>query len=579
MKRFIQPWLLPIVEPIKPVLRELLAISLFVNALALGVPIFIQQVYDRVVAHQGISTLKGLVIGMGLLLVFDFVLRQTRARIMQTVALRIDVEVGEKLFDKLMALPLRTLESRPSAYWQLLFRDVDVIRNTLSGSTALLLIDLPFILLFLVVIFAVAEPVAWAFVCVFPLFLWLAWRSGTSLSDAADTEKSRQVSRDTLLAEMIAGRTTIKSLALERSVRPMWDERQARTIRQSLLRGSRGDGFMNLGSMFTLGTNVMLTSIGAMYIIDQKLTMGALIAANMLVARLLSPLNQLVGAWRSLASFRQSTERLGAVLAEAEDRQKSAVSMGRPKGALGLDDVVFGYDPRLPPVLDTIAMIVPAGGMTGILGRNGSGKTTLLKVLQGLYHPREGRVLLDGADIAQFGRTELARWIGYVPQECVLFTGTIRDNIAQGMDHPTDEDILTAAQMAGVHQYIIDLPGGYDTEIGEAGSRLSAGQRQRIALARALIGDPPVLLLDEPSASLDRQAEENLRDILGELARTHTVIVVTHSMVLLPACTNLVLLEKGKIAMGGPTSEMLPRLFGQRPHPQASAAAALEVQP
>jgi PrtD family type I secretion system ABC transporter len=561
MKSIIQPWLAPVVAPLKAVFREVLLVSLFVNALALAVPVFIQQVYDRVVAHAGISTLKGLVIGMGLVLVFDYVLRQSRARILQTVALKIDVEVGQMLFDKVLALPLRTLESRPAAFWQLLFRDVDVIRNTLSGASALLVLDLPFILLFLVVIFIVAEPIAWVFVSVFPLFLALAWRSGTSLTEANVTEKSRQGSRDTLLAELIAGRTTIKALALDRAVRPLWDERQAATIEQSMLRGASADGYVNLASLLTLSTNIMMTSVGAVFIIEQKLTMGALVACNMLVARLLTPLNQLVGAWRSVSNFRQSMGRIGALLAEEEERRGSALRMERPKGALTLSDIAFAYDPRLPPVLDGLSLIIPAGGITAILGRNGTGKTTLLKLMQGLYAPSRGRVLLDGGDLHQFSRGELAGWMGYVPQECVLFTGTVRENIAQGMDNATDDAILHAAQLAGAHQYIIDLPNGYGTEIGEAGSRLSAGQRQRIALARALIGDPPVLLLDEPSASLDRQAEESLRDVLHVLARDHTVIMVTHSPVLLTACHNVVVLDQAKIAMAGTAVDILPRLF------------------
>ncbi|HLN23282.1 MAG TPA: ABC transporter transmembrane domain-containing protein, partial [Patescibacteria group bacterium] len=343
MKSIIQPWLAPVVAPLKAVFREVLLVSLFVNALALAVPVFIQQVYDRVVAHAGISTLKGLVIGMGLVLVFDYVLRQSRARILQTVALKIDVEVGQMLFDKVLALPLRTLESRPAAFWQLLFRDVDVIRNTLSGASALLVLDLPFILLFLAVIFIVAEPIAWVFVSVFPLFLALAWRSGASLNEANVTEKTRQGNRDTLLAEMIAGRTTIKALALDRAVRPMWDERQASTIEQSMLRGARADGYVNLASLLTLSTNIMMTSVGAVFIIEQKLTMGALVACNMLVARLLTPLNQLVGAWRSMSNFRQSMGRIGALLAEEEERRDSALRMERPKGGLSLSDVAFSY--------------------------------------------------------------------------------------------------------------------------------------------------------------------------------------------------------------------------------------------
>ena len=571
MNMHIPEWLLPIIAPLKPVFREVILVSLFVNALALSLPIFIQQVYDRVVAHQGVNTLYGLLIGMAIILLFDYVLRQTRSRIMQRVALKIDIEVGEMLFDKILALPLRTLESRPAAYWQQLFQDVDVIRNSLSGSIALLLLDLPFILLFLVVMIIVAEPIALVFAFAFPLFLALAWKSGSALKTATGTERVRQGSRDTLVAELIAGRATVKALAMEHCMRPLWEERQAATIEQSMLRGARSDGFVNLGALFTLGTNVAMTSVGALFIIDHKLTMGSLVAGNMLAGRLLSPLNQLVGAWRGFASFRQSTTRLGSVLAEEEERRTSTIHMDRPKGTLAAEELDFTYDPRLAPILKGIGLTIPAGGITAVLGKNGTGKTTFLKLLQGLYHPMKGRVLLDGADIAQFTRRELAGWIGYVPQECVLFTGSIRDNISQGMSNAQDEDVLRAAKMAGVHQYIVDLPNGYATEIGEAGSRLSAGQRQRIALARALIGDPPVLLLDEPSASLDRQAEESLRDVLAQLAKDHTIVMVTHSTVLLPSCRSVVVLDNAHVIAAGPAAELLPRLFPgfKMPPPQS----------
>jgi len=456
---------------------------------------------------------------------------------------------------------------RPAAYWQQLFRDIDVIRNTLSGASALLILDLPFILLFLGMIFVVAGPVAWVFVCVFPLFLGLAWRSGATINQVTDAEKTRLAGRDTLLAEIIAGRTTIKALALEHTMRPMWEERQARTIEQSIQRGSRADGYVNMAGLFTLSTNVLMTSVGALFIISHELTMGSLIASNMLVSRLLAPLNQLVGAWRGYSAFRQSMDRVGKLISEPVEIRESAVKMERPKGALTLDDVTFAYDSKSPAVLDGLALVMPAGGITAIMGRNGSGKTTLLKLMQGLYQPTRGRVLLDGADIAQFGRADIARWVGYVPQECVLFTGSVRDNIVQGVEGATDEDVLRAARLAGVHQYIVDMPGGYATEIGEAGSRLSAGQRQRIALARALIGDPPVLLLDEPSANLDRQAEEELARCLLAMAADHTVVLVTHSPTMLGACRNAVVLDRTKIVTAGPTAEVLARIFPRPAEP------------
>jgi len=265
---------------------------------------------------------------------------------------------------------------------------------------------------------------------------------------------------------------------------------------------------------------------------------------------------------------------LGEVFSEIGEREESEVSLTRPEGQIRAEGVTYSYAEDLAPVVDNVTITIKPGGVHALVGRNGSGKTTLLKLLQGLYQPTSGRVLLDNADIAQFSRAELAHWLGYVPQECVLFAGTVRDNIVHRRPDASDEEIIVAAKAAGVHQFIIDLPDGYASEIGEAGRRLSGGQRQRIAIARALVGDPPVLLLDEPSSSLDRQAEQSLRQTLVELGKDRTVIIVTHSPILLAACDDLVALDKGKVALAGPSKEILPKLFGQQPAGQAAQKPA-----
>ncbi len=557
-------WLRPVLKPLRPAFREVLAMSLFVNLLALATPVFVLQVYDRVVFFAGLTTLQGLVIGMAIALLFDFVLRQARSRMLQRVALRIDVEVGRKLFDKLFALPLRELESKPSAYWQALFRDIEVVRNVFSGASAVLLTDLPFALLFVSFIFVIALPIAWLLIIVLPLFLLLAWRSAAVLGAASAEERSAGFARDALVAEMIAGRATAKALALDDSLRPAWEARHAETIERALTRGGRADSYMNLGTMLTVFTTVLLTSVGALAIIDQRLSIGALIATNMLAGRIISPFQQLVSMWRNYATARQAIARLGDVFAADEDRRDSEIELDRPQGDLRLENVSFRYAEDAAPVIEGVKLHIKPGGLHAVVGPNGSGKTTLLKLISGLYPPTTGRALLDGADIAQFTRKELARWIGYAPQEGFLFAGSIRDNIAKGRPEATDQEIITAAAAAGLHQHVIDLPDGYATEIGEAGMRLSGGLRQRIVIARALIGRPPILLLDEPSANLDRQAEEALAKTLSTLARDHTIIVVSHSPVLLSACDNVLALDRGKVVMAGPADEVLLRLFPGR---------------
>jgi len=567
-------WLKPFMQPLKPVFREVLAMSAFVNLLALAVPIFTMQVYDRVIAHAGISTLWGLMIGMLFVVFFDWVLRHSRSRIMQTVALRVDVLVGRQMFNKFVSLPLHVLESRPANHWQSLFRDVDVVRNTLSGASALLVADLPFAIMFLGLIFIIATPIAVVLLVIIPVFMFVAWKSGSTMAAANRAERATSQNRDSLIAEMIAGRSTIKALALDQSMRPMWEAKHAENIEQSVMRGAKTDMYTNMGGSLTMMTSLFLTSVGAVYIVNQQLTMGALVATNMLSGRLLGPLNQLVSQWRTFNSFKQSVERLGEVFAMQSERESSEITLERPNGEIRLENVTFSYGKDMAPVVDDVTLTIKSGGVHALVGRNGSGKTTLMKLIQGLYAPTNGRVLLDGADIAQFTRIELAHWMGYVPQESVLFAGTVRDNIIHRVPGATDDEIIRAATQAGVHHFIIDLPDGYGTEIGEAGQRLSGGQRQRIAIARALVGDPPVLLLDEPSSSLDRQAEQELRQTLTEIGRQRSVIIVTHSPILLAACNDLVALDRGKVALAGPSKEILPKLFGQAPKAASGPAAA-----
>ena len=553
--------------------------SAFVNLMALATPVFTMQVYDRVVGTGGLSTLWGLVIGMTLVVLFDLSLKQARSRIMQTVALRVDVIVGRYLFDKLMSLPLDVLEAKPASYWQALFRDVDTIRNTLSGASAILLCDLPFVIMFIVLISVIATPIAWVLLVILPLFMLVAWRSSGVMSQANAAERESTQGRDALIAELIQGRTTIKALALDRSMRPLWEETHANNIAQSMYRGSKTDFYTNCSQSLTMATTIFMTSVGAYQIVNQNMTMGSLIAANMLSGRILGPLNQLVGQWRAFNSFKQSVDRLGEVFSTISDRTESEVKLEKPRGEIQVENLTFAYAEGNKPVVDSVTVNIHAGGVHALVGRNGSGKTTLLKMIQGLYAPTNGRVLLDGADIAQFTRAELATWMGYVPQETVLFAGTVRDNIVHRFPDASDEKIIEAATQAGVHHFIIDLPDGYASDIGEAGQRLSGGQRQRIAIARALLGDPAVLLLDEPSASLDRQAEQELRKTLVEIGKTRTVVIVTHSPILLAACDDLVALDKGKVALAGPSREILPKLFGQQPMAKGAAPPEAAAAP
>lgn len=544
-------------------LPELLTMSLFINLMALAAPLFVTQVYDRVIYHAGLTTLQALVAGMACVLVFDFLLRQARSRVLQSIALRVDVGLGRRVFEKLANLPLGLLESRPSHSWQFLFRDLEMVRNTISGASLIVLIDLPFIILFVGLVSWLAPPLTWVFLSVCIAFVILAAWNAITVRRAAEIERQNAQQRDRLVSELIQGRTIMKAMAMNQVMQPRWESLHATTIGAALARGRRSDSAVNAGMEIGVLSTVALTSVGAVAILDQNMSVGALVAANLLASRFVSPLSQLVSNWRSYVGFRDSARRLAGLLAEPSESQVVVLDLPRPAGRLQLENLHFSYAADAGALNGITARYGP-GGLHAIAGANGSGKTTLLKVMQGLYPPSDGRVLLDEGDIAQFSRGQIAGWIGYVPQDCFLFAGNIRDNIARFDPTIDDARILAAATTAGVHAFASDLPQGYATEVGEGGQRLSTGQRQRIAIARALVNDPPILLMDEPTGNLDAQAEDNLGQQLRQLARTHTIVIVTHSPNLLPLCDSITVLAKGQIALAGRADQVLPKLLPSR---------------
>ena len=559
--------------PVRRAALELLSLSLFVNLLALATPIFTLQVYDRVIAFAGMTTLQGLVLGMVVVLGFDFLLRQARARLMQRVAVRLDAEIGRALVDRLLAVPLATLDAKPSVHWHTVLRDVDVIRNTFAGATALLVLDLPFAVGFLAVIWILAPAIAWVFPLLLAAFVALSWVSGLALTRRSSAETVATMERDRLVGEMVQNRAMVKALNLDASMRSMWEDRHATAIRQSLRRGVHTDTYVNIGNFMTIATTVIVTTVGALAIMEQQMSVGGLIAVNMLSGRVVAAFNQLFSGWRSYVLCRQSIGRIQAILALDTERQDSPVELKRPVGTLRVEGASFSYPGAKRPAIEAATVSFQAPGLHAVVGRNGGGKTTLLRMLMGLHVPVSGRVVLDGADIRQYARRDLLRWIGYVPQEIVLFAGTIRDNLVRAIPDASDEEIVRAAEAARAHGFIVDLPDGYGTDIGEAGQRLSSGQRQRLALARALVPDPPVLLLDEPTSFLDRQVETDLIQTLLDLARERCIITVTHSTALLSAATTVTVVDQGRIVGHGPAAEMLPRMRVPRSVQVAPASA------
>lgn len=561
-------WLRHCLAPLRRRFTEIFAISLFTNMLALAVPLYTLQVYDRVVGHQATTTLVALATGVILAIIFDFLLRAARSRLLQDTAIHIDAQLGRHLYNRFRVLPLHVLESKPTNYWRSLFQDTQIIRSVFSGPSAVLVADIPFALLYLIVIFIIATPIAWALLIIIPAFLLLTWWSTRKVAQASATETKRNLTHDMLISEMLAGRVTVKSLRIDAVTQPHYEDLHADSIEESYLRGVKTDNSIALGQSLSLSSTALLVTLGALAIINGEMTIGALIATTMLTSRIIAPLNQLLSSWRGFARCKQAIDHLDTLEDLPREKDESALERPRPQGVMQVEDITVRYEGADQPIIKNCSFVLQPGQMVGLVGRNGCGKSTLVKTLQGLYTPEAGRILLDGADINQFSRAEMTQWVGYVPQECFLFNGTIRENIAKAWPEATDQSVLAAARLAGADEFIIDLPNGYDTEIGEDGNRLSGGQRQRLAIARALLRNPPVLLLDEVTSNLDSASELRLRQHLMALAKDRSIVVATHSLPILRSCNRIIVMESGKISKDGPAQEVLEEITGKDPASQ-----------
>ena len=539
--------------------------AFFINIMAIAAPVYVLQVYDRVVFQGGLTTLQALVIGMVFVVVFDFILKGMKSKLFSRIGLHLELNLGRMVYDRLNATPLRTLEARPTSYWQQLFQDIDVLRNLFAGPQAALLIDLPFGVLFLGIIAYMSMPLFGLICGIVTAFILLALVSSLVMRQRTKNAETAKLDRNTLIGELLQARTSLKALALRDSMRWRFEGHHANTIDNAAKRGGSADLFQTLATSLAMLSTVITTAYGALLILDLELTIGVLIAINMLSSRLINTLTQLVSQWRNIFEGRKAIGRMDGFFAEQTEPFERNVDHATPKARFGLDHVQFHFNPDVEqnPALDIQQHQLPSQGLLVIMGKNGSGKSTLLKLLSGLYKPSQGTVSLDGGDIQQFPRQQLSEWIGYLPQEIVLFSGTVLENIALGVADPTrvnDEDIIRAAQASGIHHDIMAHPEGYMLELSEGGGGMSGGQRQRLCLARTLIGDRPILLLDEPTSHLDQQGTVEVAKMLKDLSRERLVIAVSHSEPLIMASDYLLIMQQGKVAVAGRREDVLEHL-------------------
>lgn len=556
-----------------PALGEVALASVVLNLLALATPIFMMTVYNKVIGHAALATLDVLAVGMLTLLAFELVLRALRAHVASHTGARVDAALGSEVVHHLLGLPYRALAGAGSGALAERLRELDQLRGFLTGQLPLLLVDLGFVGLFVAALFLIAPSLGWLTLAVLPLFVLLSALAHHRQERLSRAASRAAVAKQACLSEAFGQALTVKALALEPVVERRFERRLVEAAWTSFRAQSTAGLVGGVAQALQHLTALALVYVGARQIVAGELSIGALVAGSILSARAVAPMRQVFGAFHQLQQARSAWSRLGAVLAEPVE----ALPGSRPVtpalvGRIRLEGVRFAYAEDRPPALDAIDLEVAPGTMLAIVGPPGSGKSTLLKLILGLEVPQEGRVLIDGHDLRRLAPSEVRAQIGCVPQEIELFAGTIAENVAMGARDRSFARVVAAAKFVGLHEIVQRLPDGYETRLGERGQGLSTGQRQLVALARALVRNPRILLLDEATSALDPASEAALLANLRRAGSGRTILLVTHRPAVVEACDRAVLLEAGRIVADGSPGEILKRLRapgGGRPGLQA----------
>ncbi|MCZ4305669.1 type I secretion system permease/ATPase [Zoogloeaceae bacterium G21618-S1] len=562
LARFDFSWFIPAIVKYRKLLTEVLVAAFFLQLFALVTPLFFQVVMDKVLVHKGYATLT--VIGIGLLVVtvFEGLLSGLRTYLFAHTASRIDVELGARLFKHLLALPLSYFEARRVGDSVARVRELEHIRQFLTGSALTLVMDLLFSVVFLAVMAWYSTTLTWIVLGSIPLYAILSLSVTPILRKRLNEKFNRGADNQAFLVESVSGIHTLKAMAVEPQFTRHWDNQLAGYVasgfRVTRLGTWASEGVGLINKLVTVG----ILWMGAYQVIDGALTVGGLIAFNMLAGRIAQPIMRLANMWQEFQQTGISMARLGDILNTRSEIPASRAALPPMQGRIEFDAVRFRYRPDGSEVLRGIGFAIEAGQVVGIVGRSGSGKSTLTKLVQRLYVPERGRVLVDGVDLALADPVWLRRQIGVVLQENVLFARSIRDNIALTDPGAPIEHVIAAAKLAGAHEFIMELPEAYDTAVGEHGATLSGGQRQRIAIARALLTNPRILIFDEATSALDYESEHIIQQNMRDICKGRTVIIIAHRLSAVKDADRILVLDKGELIEEGHHGELKERPNG-----------------
>lgn len=558
-RRFDISWFLGAIHKYRHVLGRVLLASFFLQLFALVSPLFFQVVIDKVLVHRSLGTLDVLVIGLVTMSVFETVLAILRTYVFAHTTNRIDVELGARLFRHLLALPVGYFQARRVGDSVARVRELENIRNFLTSSALTLVIDLFFTLVFLAVMFLYAPLLTFLVLGSFPLYIAISVLATPLFRRRLDDKFARGAENQAFLVETVAGVETLKSMALEPQMQRRWEDQLAAYVSASFKVLSLG----NVASQLVQLVNKLATAgvlyFGSRLVIDGDLSVGELVAFNILAGRVGAPVLRLAQIWQDFHQARLSVARLGDILNTQPEPIYTPGKSALPaiKGDITFEHVAFRYRIEGPQILHDINFHVPTGQVVGIIGPSGSGKSTLTKLIQRLYVPENGRVLVDGVDLRVVDPAWLRRQIGVVLQESVLFNCSVRDNIAFADRSMPIERIIEAAKAAGAHDFILELPNSYDTIIGERGASLSGGQRQRLAIARAIITNPRILIFDEATSALDYESERIIQQNMPQLAKGRTVFIIAHRLSTVRRSDRLITIDRGHLVEDGTHDDLV----------------------
>ena len=557
MSKFDFTWFIPAIMKYRRLLGEVLLVSFVLQLFALVTPLFFQVVMDKVLVHRGFTTLDVLAVGLLVVIIFEVTLTTLRSYVFAHTTSRIDVELGARLFRHLLNLPMAYFNVRRVGDSVARVRELENIRNFLTGNAITVVLDLMFSVVFIAVMFYYSRWLTLIVVISLPCYAIISAVFVPILRKLLNEKFNRGAENHSFLVEALSGIGTVKAMAVEPHLNRRWDNQLAAYVSTSFRATTIGTvahgGITLIGKLVTVAT----MWLGARLVIAGDMTVGQLIAFTMLSGQVAQPVMRLAQLWTDFQQTGISIQRLGDILNARTEISGAKSTLPPVQGKVVFDNVAFRYRTDGPEVLRGVDLTINAGEILGIVGRSGSGKSTVTKLIQRLYVPERGRVLIDGLDLALADSSSLRRQIGTVLQENILFNRTIRENIALADPGAEMARVIQAAKLAGAHEFILELPEAYDTIVGEHGDTLSGGQRQRIAIARALMTNPRILIFDEATSALDYESERVIQNNMKAICAGRTVVIVAHRLSAVRIAHRIVVMENGQIVESGSHEELL----------------------